>query len=319
MTAQENLNSINKLSQDLRANIEKVVVSNNEALDLAIVAVLCNGHILIEDVPGIGKTTLAKSLAQSLGCTFKRIQFTPDLTPTDVLGTNIYNQRSGDFDFRPGPIFTQLLLGDEINRATPRTQSALLEAMQERQITIEGTTTPLPDPFIVLATQNPIEMEGTFPLPEAQLDRFMLKISIGYPSFISEGLILSRFQREVNPNELINPVIAVDNLLRVQRLVPEITVAESVREYLIHIVRATRINPSLDLGASPRATLFLYRAAQAFAAIHNRPYVLPDDIKFLALPVLGHRLLISPQSRLRGQTVDSIIQEVLDSVPVPVG
>lgn len=318
MTTQENLNSINKLSQDLRANIEKVVVSNNEALDLAIVAVLCNGHILIEDVPGIGKTTLAKSLAQSLGCTFKRIQFTPDLTPTDVLGTNIFNQRSGDFDFRPGPIFTQLLLGDEINRATPRTQSALLEAMQERQITIEGTTTPLPDPFIVLATQNPIEMEGTFPLPEAQLDRFMLKISIGYPSEINEGLILSRFQREVNPNELINPVIAVDNLLRVQKLVPEVTVTESVREYLIRIVRATRINPSLDLGASPRATLFLYRAAQAFAAVHNRSYVLPDDIKYLALPVLGHRLLISPQSRLRGQTVDSIIQEVLDSVPVPV-
>ena len=288
MTTQENLNSINKLSQDLRANIEKVVVSNNEALDLAIVAVLCNGHILIEDVPGIGKTTLAKSLAQSLGCTFKRIQFTPDLTPTDVLGTNIFNQRSGDFDFRPGPIFTQLLLGDEINRATPRTQSALLEAMQERQITIEGTTTPLPDPFIVLATQNPIEMEGTFPLPEAQLDRFMLKISIGYPSEINEGLILSRFQREVNPNELINPVIAVDNLLRVQKLVPEVTVTESVREYLIRIVRATRINPSLDLGASPRATLFLYRAAQAFAAVHNRSYVLPDDIKYLALPVLGH-------------------------------
>ncbi len=318
MTTQENLNSINKLSHDLRENIEKVVVSNNEALDLAIVAILCNGHILIEDVPGIGKTTLAKSLAQSLGCTFKRIQFTPDLTPTDVLGTNIYNQRSGDFDFRPGPIFTQLLLGDEINRATPRTQSALLEAMQERQITIEGSTTPLPNPFIVLATQNPIEMEGTFPLPEAQLDRFMLRISLGYPSELNEGLIVSRFQKDLNPDELINPVIAVDDLLKVQKLVPEVMVAEPTSEYLIRIVRATRINPSLDLGASPRATLFLYRAAQAFAAIHNRSYVLPDDIKFLALPVLGHRLLISPQSRLRGQTVDSIIQEVLDSVPVPV-
>ena len=318
MTTQENLNSINKLSHDLRENIEKVVVSNNEALDLAIVAILCNGHILIEDVPGIGKTTLAKSLAQSLGCTFKRIQFTPDLTPTDVLGTNIYNQRSGDFDFRPGPIFTQLLLGDEINRATPRTQSALLEAMQERQITIEGSTTPLPNPFIVLATQNPIEMEGTFPLPEAQLDRFMLRISLGYPSELNEGLIVSRFQKDLNPDELINPVIAVDDLLKVQKLVPEVMVAEPTSEYLIRIVRATRINPSLDLGASPRATLFLYRAAQAFAAIHNRSYVLPDDIKILALPVLGHRLLISPQSRLRGQTVDSIIQEVLDSVPVPV-
>ena len=318
MTTQENLNSINKLSHDLRENIEKVVVSNNEALDLAIVAILCNGHILIEDVPGIGKTTLAKSLAQSLGCTFKRIQFTPDLTQTDVLGTNIYNQRSGDFDFRPGPIFTQLLLGDEINRATPRTQSALLEAMQERQITIEGATTPLPNPFIVLATQNPIEMEGTFPLPEAQLDRFMLRISLGYPSELNEGLIVSRFQKDLNPDELINPVIAVDDLLKVQKLVPEVMVAEPTSEYLIRIVRATRINPSLDLGASPRATLFLYRAAQAFAAIHNRSYVLPDDIKFLALPVLGHRLLISPQSRLRGQTVDSIIQEVLDSVPVPV-
>ena len=206
MTTQENLNSINKLSHDLRENIEKVVVSNNEALDLAIVAILCNGHILIEDVPGIGKTTLAKSLAQSLGCTFKRIQFTPDLTPTDVLGTNIYNQRSGDFDFRPGPIFTQLLLGDEINRATPRTQSALLEAMQERQITIDGSTTPLPNPFIVLATQNPIEMEGTFPLPEAQLDRFMLRISLGYPSELNEGLIVSRFQKDLNPsvNKILN-------------------------------------------------------------------------------------------------------------------
>ena len=281
MTTQENLNSINKLSHDLRENIEKVVVSNNEALDLAIVAILCNGHILIEDVPGIGKTTLAKSLAQSLGCTFKRIQFTPDLTPTDVLGTNIYNQRSGDFDFRPGPIFTQLLLGDEINRAPPRTQSALLEAMQERQITIEGSTTPLPNPFIVLATQNPIEMEGTFPLPEAQLDRFMLRISLGYPSELNEGLIVSRFQKDLNPDELINPVIAVDDLLKVQKLVPEVMVAEPTSEYLIRIVRATRINPSLDLGASPRATLLLYRAAQAYAAIQNRSYVRPDDMKFL--------------------------------------
>ena len=318
MPIQTSLNAINQLSQDLRSNIETVVVATNEALDLAIVAVLCKGHILIEDVPGVGKTTLAKSLASSLGCTFKRIQCTPDLTPNDVLGTHIYNQRTGDFEFRAGPIFTQILLGDEINRATPRTQSALLEAMQEHQVTIEGITTVLPDPFIVLATQNPIEMEGTFPLPEAQLDRFMLKISLGYPSEVNEGIILSRFQRENTTDELIHPVIATDDLLKVQKLVPEVIVAQSVQEYLIRIVRATRINPSLDLGASPRATLFLYRAAQAFAAIHNRTYVLPDDVKFLALPILGHRLLLSPQSKLRNRTVDSIIQEILDSVPVPV-
>lgn len=318
MSAQADISSINKLAVDLRSNIQKVVIASDEALDLAIIALLCKGHVLIEDVPGIGKTTLAKSLAYSLGCSFKRIQFTPDLTPTDVLGTNIFNQRTGDFEFRAGPVFTQLLLGDEINRATPRTQSALLEAMQEQQVTIDGITTELPNPFIVLATQNPIEMEGTFPLPEAQLDRFMLKIVLGYPSEKDEGTILSRFQRDTRIGDLIQPVIGTDYLLSVQQLIPEIIMEKTVEDYLIQVVRATRIHPSLDLGASPRATLFFYRAAQAFGAIHNRTYVLPDDIKSLALPLLGHRLLLSPQSRLRGQTVDSIIREILDSIPVPV-
>ena len=300
-----------------RANVQQVIVGKDDVINLALVALLCHGHVLIEDMPGIGKTTLAKALAQSLGCEFKRIQFTPDLTPSDVIGINFYNQKTGEFEFRPGPLFAQILLADEINRATPRTQSALLEAMQERQTTVDGVTMPLPQPFLVMATQNPIEMEGTFPLPEAQVDRFMLRIRLGYPSLDEESQILVRFERDVVPPAL-ESVIDADELVRAQALVPEVSVDESVREYIVRVIHATRDNGSLQLGASPRAALALYKSAQALSAIWARDYVTPDDIKVLAPYVLAHRMILSPQARLRGRSVEEVVQEVLSSVPVPI-
>ena len=318
MAASADLSPIRHVAARLRANVRQVFIGKEEPLDLILVALLCNGHILIQDVPGIGKTTLAKTNAQSLGCSFKRIQFTPDLTPVDVLGANVYNQRTGEFEFHPGPIFTQVLLADEINRATPRTQSALLEAMQERQVTVDGVTRPLPVPFLVMATQNPIEMEGTFPLPEAQMDRFMLRIALGYPSVEEEEEIVLRFQGDATVASLVEPVLGVKELLAVQALVPEVQVEASVREYLIHLVQATRTHSTLELGASPRAALFLYKGSQALAAIRGRPYVLPDDVKALADPVLAHRLVLSPQARLRGLTAEEVVEEVLNLVPVPV-
>ena len=318
MTAEVDLTIIGRLTDALRANINRFVVTRPETVDLSLVALLCNGHILIEDVPGVGKTTLAKCLAYSLGSSFKRIQFTPDLTPTDVLGTSVFNQNTREFEFRPGPIFTQLLLADEINRATPRTQSALLEAMQERQVTVDGVTMQLERPFLVIATQNSVEMEGTFPLPEAQIDRFMLRVTLGYPSEQDEKSILSRFNRETALEAEVEPVVSVNELINTQASISKIRVEESIEDYAVKIVRSTRAHPGLDLGASPRATVYLYRAAQAIAAINGREYVLPDDIKSLASPVLAHRLLLSPQSRLRGLTTDRVIQEVLASIPVPV-
>ncbi len=301
----------------VKGNVERVIVGKGEVVELAIVAILCEGHVLIEDVPGIGKTMLAKSIARSLGCTFRRIQCTPDLLPSDITGTYIFNQKTSDFEFRPGPIMAQVVLADEINRATPRTQSGLLEAMQERQVTAEGETKPLPRPFLVLATQNPIELEGTFPLPEAQLDRFLLKISIGYPTSTDDHLILARF-RQADPLEELTPVVSSDELLRMQAACRQIPVATDVEDYIIRLIHATREHASLQLGASPRAMLALYHASQALAALRGRPFVIPDDVKYLVNFVLVHRIIPKAESHLRGHTAEKALQEVLGSVPVPV-
>jgi MoxR-like ATPase len=309
--------AIAALAARVKENIARVIVGKDEVIDLVLVALIAEGHILIEDVPGIGKTTLAKAIARSLNCSFRRIQFTPDLVPSDITGINVYNQRDAAFEFRPGPIIAQVVLADEINRATPRTQAALLEAMEERQITVDGQTLSLPHPFLVLATQNPIELEGTFPLPEAQLDRFLLRLSMGYPTEAEEEAMLMRFQGE-NPLDHLTPVVGVDELRRMARAAEEVHVEPVVRRYLVQIVRATRQHPALDLGASPRASLALFRAARALALIRGRPYLLPDDIKRLAPYVLPHRLILSSQTRLRGRDAAGVVDEVLRSVPVPV-
>ncbi len=309
--------AIKDVADRLKESIGRVIVGREEVVELALVALLADGHILIEDVPGIGKTTLAKAIARSVGSSFSRIQFTPDLMPSDVTGIHYYNQKSGEFEFRPGPIIANIVLADEINRATPRTQSALLEAMEERQVTIDGVTMPLPSPFLVLATQNPIELEGTFPLPEAQLDRFMMRVRIGYPTEGEEDDILLRFEAE-SPLETVEPVVAADELVRLRALVPRVHCEPSVRRYVIAIVRATRQHPALDLGASPRASLVLFRAGRALAAIRGREYVLPDDVKFLAPAILPHRLILSSQTRLRGRDAAGIVAEVLAEVPAPV-
>ncbi len=301
----------------VRENVGRVIVGKGPVVDLALVALLCEGHILFEDVPGIGKTTLAKALARSLDCTFRRIQFTPDLLPSDVTGLSIYNQKTQEFEFRPGPIMAQIILADEINRATPRTQSALLEAMQERQITVDGIVRPLPRPFLVLATQNPIELEGTFPLPEAQVDRFFIKLALGYPTEAEESDILLRFERG-DPLLELPPVLDATLLASLQRAVRQVRVEASVREYVIAIVRATRAHPLVELGASPRGSLYLYHAAQAYAALCGRDYVLPDDVKYLTPFVLTHRIIISAQTRLRGRDAKQVVKDVVDSVPVPV-
>jgi len=309
--------TIQGAAERVRENIGRVIVGRDEVIELVLVALLADGHILIEDVPGIGKTTLAKAIARSVGCSFGRIQFTPDLMPSDVTGVHYYSQKSGEFEFRPGPIMAQVILADEINRATPRTQSALLEAMEERQVTVDGVTMPLASPFLVLATQNPIELEGTFPLPEAQLDRFLMRARIGYPSEAEEDGILRRFEAE-NPLATLAPVIEGDELLGLRALVPHVHCEPSVGRYLLQVVRATREHPALDLGASPRASLALLRASRALAAIRGRDYVLPDDVKLLAPALLAHRLILSSQSRLRGRDATAVLDEVLAEVPAPV-
>ncbi len=301
----------------LEENVGRVIVGKSEVVELLLVALLTEGHILLEDVPGTGKTTLARTLAASLGGSFRRIQFTPDLLPSDVTGLYVYNQRDQEFRFRPGPIQANIVLADEINRATPRTQAALLEAMQERQVTVEGETKPLPRPFLVLATQNPVELEGTFPLPEAQLDRFLMRLSIGYPSAEEEEQLLLRFER-TDPLATLTAVLPISEMLPLRDVVRAIKVEESVRKYVVAIARATRAHESLEVGASPRATLALYGAAQALAALRGRDFVIPDDVKYLAPFVLTHRVLISPQTRLRGRTPQTVIEEVVDSVPAPV-
>jgi MoxR-like ATPase len=301
----------------LSDNIQKVIVGKDEIIDLTLIAMLCEGHLLLEDVPGTGKTTLAKTMARSLGCSFQRIQFTPDLLPSDVTGIYYYNQKVQEFEFRPGPIFSQVLLADEINRATPRTQSALLEAMQERQSTVDVATHQLPRPFLVLATQNPIELEGTFPLPEAQLDRFLMKIALGYPTLEDENSILLRFER-VDPLDELESVVNPATIIEMQAQVREIRVEASVRNYIVSVCRATRSHSEIELGASPRATMALYRTCQALAAIRGREYVLPDDVKTMAPFVLTHRLIIAAQTRMRGRQPEDIIRDVVGTVVVPV-
>ncbi len=311
------MRAIQDLSERVIANVERVIVGKRPVIELAVVALLCEGHVLIEDVPGVGKTMLARALAASLGCTFRRLQFTPDLLPSDVTGVSVFNQKTGEFEFRPGPIFTHILLADEINRATPRTQSALLECMAERQVSVEGQPRPLPRPFLVLATQNPIEYEGTFPLPEAQLDRFLLRLRIGYPSFDDERQMTLNLQHR-HPIETLGPVADGAEVLRLQEQVTAVAVEDSVRDYIITLVRATRDHPDVALGASPRGTLALLRSSQALAAMAGRAYVLPDDVKRLAPFVLAHRLLLKPDAQLRGRTAEDVVQSVVERVPVPV-
>jgi MoxR-like ATPase len=301
----------------LRENIQKVIVGKDEPIHLALVAVLCEGHVLLEDVPGIGKTTLARALAVSLGCTFRRIQFTPDLLPSDVTGLSWFNQKKSEFEFRPGPIISQVVLADEINRATPRTQSALLEAMQERQVTIDGVTHALPRPFLVLATQNPVELEGTFPLPEAQVDRFLLRVAIGYPDEAEEAAILERF-RLSDPLPELAAVTTPEEIAALQAQRRRVRVEPGVRDYIVKVARATRSHAEIELGASPRATLALYQSAQAWAAIQGRDFVLPDDVKYLAPHVLTHRMMLSSQAQLRGRRPEELVSAIVDTVPVPV-
>ena len=313
----EDVDLIKTTADRLQESVERVIVGKPEVVRLALVALLCEGHILLEDVPGLGKTTLAKSIARSLGCSFKRIQFTPDLMPSDITGITYYNQKLGEFLFREGPLVAQVVLADEVNRATPRTQAALLEAMEERQLTVEGTTTVLPRPFLVMATQNPVELEGTFPLPEAQLDRFLVRLKLGYPEEDEEDEILRRFEG-ANPIESLEAVITGDELVRLAEALRNLHVEPAVRRYAVRIVQATREDPAFELGASPRGSLALFRTARALAAVSGRDYVLPDDVKTMAPYVLPHRLILSTQARLRGRNADDVLAEVLQRVPVPI-
>jgi MoxR-like ATPase len=299
-------------------NVENVIIGKRPVIELMMVALLCEGHVLLEDVPGVGKTMLARAITASLGGKFKRIQCTPDLLPNDVTGVSVYNQKTGAFEFHPGPIFVNILLVDEINRATPRTQSALLEAMQEQQVTVDGITYPLPRPFLVLATENPIEYEGTFPLPEAQLDRFLMRLTMGYPSQADEKLLLTHLQHE-HPISHLQSVEENSSLVELQRQVWDIHVDDSLHDYIVKLSAATRHHPELSLGASPRASLALFRAAQAYAAIKGRDHVIPDDIQYLAPSVLTHRLVLSPEAELRGRVTTSILQDVITQVPLEIG
>ncbi len=302
--------------QRVIGNVEKVIVGKGEAVAFSLIAVICRGHVLIEDVPGVGKTVLTKAIARSIGCTFKRIQFTPDLLPSDVTGVSIYNQKTGNFEFRPGPILAQIVLSDEINRATPKTQSALLEAMEESQVTVDGISYQLPQPFMVMATQNPIEYEGTFPLPEAQLDRFMMNISLGYPKPADEMNILDS-QQHHHPLDDLEQIMTAEELIHIQQQVRAIHVDPSIREYIVAITNATRSHANIYLGASPRGSLALFRAAQALAAMRGRGYVIPDDVKLLAKPTLAHRMIVTPAARVRSITSTAILEEILEAVPVP--
>jgi MoxR-like ATPase len=297
-------------------NVEKVIIGKHEPVKMTVLALLCQGHLLIEDVPGVGKTMLARAIARSIGCKFSRIQFTPDMLPSDVTGVSVFNQKTREFEFREGPVFAQIVLTDEINRATPKTQSALLEAMAEYQVTVDGTTYILNRPFLVLATQNPIEYEGTFPLPEAQLDRFMLRISLGYPSKTDEASMLEA-QRMVHPVHEITQIVTVEELLDAQEQVKSVYVDDLVKEYIVSLVDASRHHPDVYLGASPRGSLALYKTAQAHAAVTGRDYVIPDDVKALAETTLAHRLIISPAARIKNVDPREVVQELLDSVPVP--
>jgi MoxR-like ATPase len=304
------------IAERIQANVEKVIIGKSSDVRLAVICLICQGHLLIEDVPGVGKTMLARSLATSAGCTFKRIQFTPDILPSDVTGVSVYNQRSSDFEFRPGPLMAQLVLADEINRATPKTQSALLEAMEERQITVDGITRKLPEPFMVMATQNPIEYEGTFPLPEAQLDRFLMRIHLGYPTQTDEILMMDS-QQTLHPIDSLEPITEPMEIVAMQRAVKEIYVDPLIKQYIVALVDMTRQHESVYLGASPRGSLALYRTAQARALLDGRDFVIPDDVKELAYTTLGHRVIVSPSARVKSISASDIILGCLDRVPVP--
>lgn len=312
------MTEVQDFSNQVIANIEEVIIGKNETLELAVISLLCQGHLLIEDVPGVGKTMLARSLARSLGCSFSRIQFTPDMLPSDVTGVSIFNQVTREFEFRHGPIMAQIVLADEINRATPKTQAALLEAMEERTITVDGVTRQLPKPFMVLATQNPIEYEGTFPLPEAQVDRFLMRIRLGYPQISDEVHVLER-QQFRHPFETLNQIVSVEQLLSAQEAIKSVYAAPNLKRYIVEISHQTREHPEVYLGASPRGSLALYHTAQARAAIQGRDYILPDDIKALAVPTLAHRVILGPGARLRDLSAEQVVEEVLHNVPVPGG
>jgi MoxR-like ATPase len=310
------MNQVQATGQKLIDNVEKVIIGKHEEVQLGLIALLCQGHVLIDDVPGVGKTMLAKAMARSLGCTFKRIQFTPDMLPSDVTGVSVFDQSTGRFEFRPGPVMANIVLTDEINRATPKTQSALLEAMEEHQVTVDGVTHLLERPFLVLATQNPIEYEGTFPLPEAQLDRFLMRISLGYPSPTDEIHILEA-QQYVHPIETIEQVVSTAELLEMQERIKDVFVHDAIKEYIVAVVGATRSHPDVYLGSSPRGALALYRTCQARAAVLGRDYAIPDDVKALAETTLGHRLIVNPAARIREVDPRTVVKEVLQGVEAP--
>jgi MoxR-like ATPase len=312
----ENLEVITSLAERITGNVEKVILGKRHEVRMALIALLCEGHLLIEDVPGVGKTMLARSIARSIGCSFRRIQFTPDMLPSDVTGVSVFNQKTREFEFRPGPVIAQIVLADEINRATPKTQSALLEAMEERQITVDGVTYPMESPFLVLATQNPIEYEGTFPLPEAQIDRFMMRVSLGYPAPDDEMNILES-QRRRHPIQEIGQVVSAAELLAAQSAVREVYADALIKEYIVELANATRHHPDVYLGVSPRGSLALYKAARAYAALQEREYVIPDDVKALLGATFAHRLIISPSARIKNVEAQVVVEQVASSVPVP--
>jgi MoxR-like ATPase len=309
---------VQNFAERVISNIEQVIIGKRSSVELAVISLLCQGHLLIEDVPGVGKTMLARSLARSLGCTFSRIQFTPDMLPSDVTGVSIFNQVSRQFEFRPGPVMAQVVLSDEINRATPKTQAALLEAMEERQVTVDGVTHILPQPFMVLATQNPIEYEGTFQLPEAQLDRFLIRIRLGYPDMEDEIRVLDR-QQHNHPIVELEQIVSLEELLEAQKAIKDIYVAPPVKRYIVELSRQSRQHNEVYLGASPRGSLALFRTGQARAAMKGRDFVLPDDIKALALSALAHRVILGPAARLRDLSAEQVLGEILDTLPVPGG
>jgi len=308
---------LQQMVETIRENVGRVIVGKDDVVELLLAALFCQGHVLLEDVPGIGKTTLAKTLARSLGCTFQRIQFTPDLLPSDITGVSVFNQKTGEFEYRPGPVMAQVLLADEINRAGPRTQSALLEAMQERQVTVDGVTRPLPQPFLVLATQNPIELEGTFPLPEAQIDRFLMRVAVGYPEREEEREILHRFRAD-DPLARVRPVVTAEEVDQASRVCRQVYIHPVLEDYMLDLVRTSRRDAAIMLGVSPRGSLALHLTSQALAAIRGRGYVIPDDVKLLVAPVLAHRLILSSDARLRGRSVHEVLNELIERVPVPV-